>query len=156
FLMTMYSFARVFDNGGKRRIRQGKSFGIFTVECVCQYAQRVGIAFEVDYIFPLLSSATLIKLPTSAIHKHRRYSRFAGVPECRVAQVMGQTGRRHNITDLLQIRSFLINLWIESLHPMIKQATQRSTYGSYLQAVRQSIVDKNRPRKWENLRFVLQ
>ena len=75
------------------------------------------------------------------------------MPKKRDANIVRQAGGLHNAGYLIEmIRAIRIPLSKLLRHP----TTKASAYSGYLQRMRQTVVNKDTPRKRKNLRFVLQ
>ena len=113
FLMVAGKVAAegIFDDAGKRAIGHDESAGPTPLEVVGEEAEGVGIAVEMDDVVPLrrrepiagLGVAIRLQPPTVALAEIRGYGTLAGMPERRIAEVVGEACRADDATHFVEM-----------------------------------------------------
>jgi hypothetical protein len=104
FIMPCNGFTRILCNRGQRRIGKGKASVTFACIRMCQNPESIGITFKMSQIRPLLFCYFVFVNQAFVIREIMRNSCLPRMPECRITQVMRQTGRCNDIPDFTDQR----------------------------------------------------
>ena len=108
----------IFDDAGKRAIGHDESSWASPLEVVGEQAEGVGIAVEMDDVVPLRRRETIAGLgvtirlqpPTVALAEISGNGTLAGMPERRIAEVVGEAGRADDATHFVEM--CVAQLWM--------------------------------------------
>ena len=96
---------RILHDAGNGRVRHHEAPWAASSELVRQQTERIGITLEVRDVRPECRRYLLLQEAPGALSKERLDGLFARVPEGRIAQIVGQAGRRHDLSDFLEQRT---------------------------------------------------
>ena len=118
-----------------------------------EQAEGVGIALEVGDVVPERGRHLLAQREALALGEEGLYGFLAGVAEGRVAHIVGQTGRSH---DLSYFRHHaLAQLRLALAEAACYVAAQRHAHAGHLERMGEAVVYEDAARQREHLRLVL-
>ena len=92
----------VLDDAGKCGISHDKTTKSATFELMGEQTEGVGIALEVDEVAPELRTDLALQLVAVALSEECLDGLLTTMSERRIAQVVSQTSRSYNLSDLLE------------------------------------------------------
>ncbi len=147
-------FKRIFDNGGEGGVGHGEASLASAFELVCEQPEGIGVAFEVREVGPLRRCEHGFELHALALAEEGAYGALSAVSEGRVAKVVGQTGRCHDVAEVVEVLCRPVGvLVLEGLRYVVGH---RLAYASHLHAVCESVVHEDAARQRKHLSLVLQ
>ena len=122
---------------------------------MAEQTESIGIAVKPRNVGPDLRRDHVAETHPAALAEVGDDGPFAAVAEWRIAHVVRQTGRRHDVVKALEfLRPWFAGVFFKQESGGI--VGQRTSHAAHFKAVGQTVVDEDAAWQWEHLRLVLQ
>lgn len=119
-----------------------------------QQSEGIRISLEVDQVVPEDGTHLTLEVATWAFEEKSLDGLLATMSEGRIAQVVSQTGRGDNLSDLLKEGALQFGVLAYELGGYI--VAQRHAHTGYLEGMSQTVMNEDATREGEHLCLVLQ